>query len=413
MSEQINKSENSFSDDENLKDLETGENTEDVDYALPFDKDGKSRVKNTVVFDDIDDYIFQNPVKVKSGNHYKRKKKHLKKWQKAVLSILLVLVVLVGGLISTLLIMTNMGKNQLLENNSNTIIDVPENIQDENDGKIITYNGRQYKFNENVTSILCMGIDRETLAENTEDYGDNGDADVLFLVSIDTESGKTNLVSISRDTMAEIDTYSTEGNYSGTKNQQICLAYAYGNGKETSCENQVAAVRRMFYNVPINSYFAIDLSAIGQLNDAIGGVTVTSLETFGDFVKDKKVTLYGDMAESYVRYRDTSVLESNNTRMERQKQYIQSFFSQFVYKTKMNMMTPLDLFNTASPYMVTNIDASEVTYLASNFLQKNFSELNMQNVPGELKQGEVYAEYYIDEDKFFEMFLDIFYTPMD
>ena len=38
--------------------------------------------------------------------------------------------------------------------------------------------------------------------------------------------------------------------------------------------------------------------------------------------------------------------------------------------------------------------------------------MEMVTVPGESKKGEVHAEYYIDEEKFYEMFLDIYYTPV-
>ena len=99
--------------------------------------------------------------------------------------------------------------------------------------------------------------------------------------------------------------------------------------------------------------------------------------------------------------------------MERQRVYIESFFKTLAAGTKENLMLPVDLFNAASPYTVTNIDIPKVTYLASNILEKDFSEIEMQNVPGEVVQGEVYAEYHLDQEKFFEMFLNVYYTPVD
>ena len=114
----------------------------------------------------------------------------------------------------------------------------------------------------------------------------------------------------------------------------------------------------------------------------------------------------------FVRRRSTEIIEGNTLRMERQRIYIQEFAKKVIEQTKTDIQTPLNLFNTASPYICTNLDASKITYLAINALQGNISkEIEIKSLEGELKQGETYVEYYLDEDKFFELFLDVFYNP--
>ena len=394
-----------------------GSFTGDVEYALPVEeKDrgfGKSGTKRRgSAKDDLNDYIYMTPVKNSSSHKIEKKKKKL--WLKILIGILIGLIVLILSGIITLFVLINVGKGAMLDANKTAIINVPTYVQQvEQDGKTIVYNGKTYKYNEAITSILFMGIDRDQFADDDENLGTNGDADALMLLTYDTSNGNTDLISISRDTMADIDVYSKDGTYIGIEKQQICLAYAYGDGKETSCTNQVNAVSRLFYNIPISSYLSMDLDAVSVLNDAVGGVTVTSPQTFKEFTKGETVTLYGESAETFVRNRDTSVLDSNNSRMERQRVYIESFFKTLAAGTKENLMLPVDLFNAASPYTVTNIDIPKVTYLASNILEKDFSEIEMQNVPGEVVQGEVYAEYHLDQEKFFEMFLNVYYTPVD
>ena len=54
--------------------------------------------------------------------------------------------------------------------------------------------------------------------------------------------------------------------------------HGYGDGMELSCERSVAAVSRLFYNLPISGYAAINMGAIPALNDAVGGVQVTVLD---------------------------------------------------------------------------------------------------------------------------------------
>ena len=394
-----------------------GSFTGDVEYALPVEeKDrgfGKSGTKRRgSAKDDLNDYIYMTPVKNSSSHKKEKKKKKL--WLKILIGILIGLIVLILSGIITLFVLINVGKGAMLDANKTAIINVPTYVQQvEQDGKTIVYNGKTYKYNEAITSILFMGIDRDQFADDDENLGTNGDADALMLLTYDTSNGNTDLISISRDTMADIDVYSKDGTYIGIEKQQICLAYAYGDGKETSCTNQVNAVSRLFYNIPISSYLSMDLDAVSVLNDAVGGVTVTSPQTFKEFTKGETVTLYGESAETFVRNRDTSILDSNNSRMERQRVYIESFFKTLAAGTKENLMLPVDLFNAASPYTVTNIDIPKVTYLASNILEKDFSEIEMQNVPGEVVQGEVYAEYHLDQEKFFEMFLNVYYTPVD
>lgn len=393
--------------------------TRDEEFALPveekdrgFEKSGTKR--NGSVKDDLNDYIYMTPVKHSSSHSDKKRKKKKKLWLKILIGFLITLIVLILSGIITLFVLINVGKGAMLDANKTAVIDVPTYVQQvEQDGKTIVYNGKTYKYNENITSILFMGIDRDDFSNDNETVGTNGDADALMLLTYDTSNGDTNLISISRDTMADIDVYSKDGTYIGIEKQQLCLAYAYGDGKETSCTNQVNAVSRLFYNIPISSYLSMDLDAVSVLNDAVGGVTVTSPQTFNEFVEGETVTLYGERAEVFVRNRDTSVLDSNNSRMERQRVYIESFFNTVASATKENMMVPVDLFNAASPYTVTNIDVPKVTYLASNILQKDFSEIKMQNVPGEIVQGEVFAEYHLDQEKFYELFLNVYYTVVD
>ena len=357
---------------------------------------------------------------VPKGNIKKRKKsshkgshKHLKRWQKVIIIVLCVLIAIALAAIGTVAVLLNTGKSDMTTKIEDVSLKVPDNIENHENGEHITYKGDRYMYNENLASILFMGVDKRDFETEDDTYGQNGDADALMLLVYDTKTSKSTLVSISRETIADVEAYSTEGKYVGTKKEQICLAYSYGDGKEKSCENEVAAVRRLFYNVPINSYVALDLDGISYMNDAVGGVELTPIETFRNFTEGETVTLWGKDAESYVRYRDTTKLLSNNSRMKRQKQYLNAFFNQLVTSTKADVTTLLDLYNAASPYMMTNVGANKAAYLASEALQNNFNALNMQNVPGEVKMGEKYAEYHIDEDAFFEMFLNIFYVKLD
>lgn len=292
-----------------------------------------------------------------------------------------------------------------------------QDIALEDDGEVIVYNGERYRYNENITSILCMGVDREEWSAGESEP--SGQADMLMLAILDVESGSAELWNISRDSMGEVETYRLDGSYRSTEQMQICLAYAYGDGKETSCQNTVRAVSRLLYGVPIQSYAAIDLEAIRPLNDAVGGVEVTIHE--GDILPDRfvpgtTVLLKGRDVETYVRMRRTELpdepIDSNNNRMARQKQYMMSFIQKALEKTKEDITTPVKLFRllTENDYMVTDLTVSKVSYLATVFGNIRFTEKSFRTVPGEVVDGGKYAEYHVDDDALYEMILETFYV---
>lgn len=327
-------------------------------------KDSKLIKKKKKVYTDVYG-VDSDSIVVKSNttNHYKkhRSKSHhhhskhrkMKTWKKVLLSIgctLLGLIILTVGTVAYLIYQ---GGNELF--NTDIHVTAPHGIETEENGKYVVYNGETYQFNEKVTNVLCIGVDKRNLDENNNSKvkASGGQADVLMLVSIDTSNGKITLFNISRDSMVDVTMYSAGGAYAGTEKQQICLSYSYGDGKESSCENTVNSVQRLFYNIPINTYFSLNLDGISALNDSVGGVDVVSPETIGEFVEGESYHLVGQQAESFVRTRDTSKTDSNNMRMQRQKVYIQSFMNTVLQQTKEDLTTPIDLFNASAPYSCT------------------------------------------------------------
>lgn len=294
-----------------------------------------------------------------------------------------------------------------------------EDIIVEEEGEFITYKGEKYRYNENITSILCMGIDDEKSEAEEVQIGSSGQADMLMLAILDTEDGEVNLWNISRDSMTEVDIYNVDGEYVKTETMQACLAYAYGDGKESSCENTVRAVSRLLYGMPIQSYAVLNLDAIRPLNDAVGGVEVTIRE--GDILPDRfkagtTVLLQGDDVETYVRSRRTErpdePIDSNNNRMARQRQYMMNFIQKALQMTREDITTPAKLFRIAleNDNMITDLNIPKVAYLTNVFSKVNFTEESFQTVPGEVVAGEAYAEYHVDDEALYQMILDTFYV---
>ena len=233
------------------------------------------------------------------------------------------------------------------------------------------------------------------------------------MLCIDNKNKKYTVLSINRDSMADVDVYYPNGDYSGIQKMQLCLSYAYGDGKKKSCKNTVKAVSRLLYNIPINSYFSINKACIPLLNDIIGGVEVPLYDNNGNLT-GKTDYLEGEEAYNYIHYRDTSKLDSNLVRMKRQTSYIKAFASKAIAATKENLSTPLDMFETISLYSTTNLNASKITYLTTNaFSDRNDIKIDFKSIPGKVSKGEGgYAEFNVDNNKLLEMIIDVFYEKI-
>ena len=341
-------------------------------------------------------------------HHHRRR---MRRWQKIAIGILAAILSIIVIAIATLVIMVNLGKGQLTDKTGFNI-DVPKSATSADGGNTITYKGVNYQYNDNITSILCMGIDKDSLSTIDGQVGTGGDADSIFVLTLDLSNGRMKLINISRDTMTDIGIYSPSGGYIGEKNAQICLAYAYGDGKHTSCHNELVSVRRLLYNVPINNYLALDIQGIAPINDSVGGVSVVSPETIAEFKRGVKYNLKGGLATSFVRSRNHSTPEANSMRMQRQKLYLESFGANVMNLMTSDLSTPMNVYNTASPFICTNVELSEVSYLAVNAIQGKMGAMEIVNVPGKAKMGKKYAEFTVDEKKLFELFLDVYYIPV-
>jgi LCP family protein required for cell wall assembly len=356
-------------------------------------------------------------------NDRKAKAKHLKTKSKAKKILLIVLIVLISLVLvaaASFFVLREIGRRSLLGYDDVVITPSDVEIIADETGKNVTYNGHTYVFNEDVTSILCMGVDRKEFSDEATVPGASGQADALFLFAMDTKTGKSTVIAVSRDSMVDIDLYSAEGAYIGTEKNQLCLAYSYGDGRKGSCENTLSAVSRLMYGIPINSYVAIDFEAVGVVNDKIGGVEITSDYDIklsdGSMIKSgQTVTLKGEDAITYLRARDKSVLESNNDRVKRQQKYLKSFANKIVSATKSDITVPVKLYNSASEYMVSNIGVPEITYFTSCLMSGGYSSnIDFRSIPGTVAAGEDgKAEFTPDGTAMYELILEVFYTQIN
>lgn len=284
----------------------------------------------------------------------------------------------------------------------------------------VEYQGKSYRRNTYIKAILCMGIDRPGSLEETRTAGFGGQADGIFLVAQDTARDRIKVLVIPRDTMTEITLTDLSGNELGSSIQHLTLAYAYGDGREKSCRYMTEAVSRLLGGMSIDGYMAVSMSVLPLANDKVGGVTVT-IEEPGlkqadpVFVQGQTVTLRGEQAEKYVRYRDMGRAQSALVRMERQKTYIKGFLDAARNKSRLDDSLIPDLMKEIEPYMVTDMTKDRYLDMALDFLGGNqdFTDADMVTLPGTAVETVIYDEYHPNQEEIMEIVLDWFYRPRE
>lgn len=374
------------------------ESEDDVDFVVPDDNP--------------DHYVQlqQNP---------KPKKKS--KAKKIIITILCVILALIVAAGSTFFIMREIGRSKM-HNYDKIEINAPDKDESGNaidtldaTGRVIKYNGVSYAFNENIASIVFIGTDEGTTRVNKSQMGD-----AIYALAIDTKSGDIKILGISRDTLSDVDVYSEEGKFIDTEKLQMAYAYAYSSDAVTGGQNTLTSISRLFYGLPLNDYFAINLDALTTLNDAIGGVTLTSSMTFVSpedgrtIYEGQTVTLHGEEAERYVRSRDTSQLESNNDRMQRQQEYIKAFITSIFPAAKKDISVVSNLYSAIKENSDTTLDLTKITYLASTALShmNKASDIEYINLKGKISLKGENAQLKVSNEDAIKTMLDIFYTPI-
>lgn len=286
------------------------------------------------------------------------------------------------------------------------------------EGQILV-DGEIYEYNEDIMTFLCLGVDSRKGISDEKTPGEAGQADAILLAVVNPHTESIQVIAVNRDTMTDIELYDTAGGYIGTEEKQLALQYAYGDGKDESCQLMEQAVSRLFYGIPIHGYGALDMESIATLNDSVGGVEVTVLEDMTwavpSWTKGTKLNLKGSDALLYIRERDdlSEELGSNIDRIERQKQYLTLYIQKLKTKIKEDVTFPLTLYGDIEDHMVTSLTVDEITYLASTLLGYEFSTDNIINISGTSGMGEVNEEFHVDDEALRDVVIDVFYEKVE
>lgn len=274
---------------------------------------------------------------------------------------------------------------------------------------LIRYDGKIYKYNDNLQNYLFMGIDNDSIAQQATDGISGGQSDAMFLLVLDEAKRDVKIIAINRNTMVPVDVYDREGNFLVQMDLQICLQHGYGDGMKLSCMRAVEAVDRLLRDVPISGYMSLNMGGLPAVNDAIGGVEITPIESVkrGDIVikKGEAVNLTGEQAYAYLRTRDVDKFASANDRLARQEQYIIAFIS----KLMQNPGLGNKIYEAGQDYIVASIDLPKLINSAKDM---TFDENSLYTITGETQFKDEFEQYYVDETELIKLILTVFYEEV-
>lgn len=273
----------------------------------------------------------------------------------------------------------------------------------------LTYDGQEYPMKAHLQTVLLIGTDAleayEEKTEGVKPFYNYHQADFLTLVVLDTDNNTAEILQLNRDTMTDVPWLDVLGEYGGTEFKQLCLAYNYGDGGMKSCKNTVSAVSGLLFDAPIDHYIQIPMTAIGALNDVVGGVPVTIEEDMTAidpaFTEGAAVWLDGVQAEKFVRARMALENDTNLARMKRQRQYLDSFQKRAREAFNSDSEFMVKLLEKLSEFLQSDLTAQQLSDLVTRLDKSEISPIRYAE--GELKLGEQYYEFYPTEASLWAM----------
>ena len=279
----------------------------------------------------------------------------------------------------------------------------------------IEHNGEWYKLRKDVQTVLLIGTDSLQEAETDPDlelFYNYDQADFLALVIFDDAKQTCTFIQINRDTMCSVPWLTVNGMLGGEDIEQIALAHTYGTGGEDSCENTCHAVENLLFGLPVTSYACVTMDAVPIMNDMVGGVTITLEEDLTDldpsYTEGSRITLQGDAALSFVRARMSVGDGLNLSRMGRQRQYIAAFIDQFRASAGKDDALLVRIVEKLDKKLVLNLGMNQIRALSEKI--RDYEILPPVVPKGENREGEMFMEYYVDEEALWETVREIFCT---
>ena len=270
-------------------------------------------------------------------------------------------------------------------------------------------------FMKNRVNILILGWDEspERNEEGSDVYRDetnNFRSDVIMLLTVNFKTGRVDLISIPRDTLAAI--YTDAGKpYSDTAHFKINAAFAKGgsvNGDGFAWAMQT--VGRLFGGIPIQYYAGVNMEGLKAVVDAMGGVDYdvdVRIELNGRVLEKGYQHLNGQQVLDYCRARKG--ISTDIGRTDRQQRMLFAIFDQL--KSRDQLGNFLTIYNSVKGYIYTNLNTEQIATMASFAMGLEMDDLHRKTLEGEYVSSTPYSGasfYCLHNDKLIALLEKVF-----
>lgn len=228
-------------------------------------------------------------------------------------------------------------------------------------------------------SILIVGVD--------ERDGDSGRTDSMLVVTINPDTKSTKILSIPRDTRAELVDNDDPDN---SRIDKMNHAYAFG-----GIEMTISTVEH-FLNIPIDYYTEVSMEGFRDIVDAVGGIDVDNKYAFeldGVSLDEGEQHLNGEEALMYARMRKQDP-RGDFGRQERQREVISKVIDK---GASLSTITKYDdILQALENNIKTNLKLSEIIGIQSKYKSaaQTIDKLEIQGEGATLDKW-----YFIVEDE--------------
>lgn len=288
----------------------------------------------------------------------------------------------------------------------------------------VAYDGKVYEYRENMLNFLLLGIDQDGKLSSETKLSDwnAGQADTIFLVSLNLDDRTISVIGIPRNSMVDVEVFNDKEERIDTIHDQICLQYAYAGGGELGLKKMKESVSMLFGGLPIHGACAVSFDAVSVVTDRLGGIEVVvpdDMRTYeSSYVQGSTQMLTAKNVEGYLRYRDSYALGAPTVRLTRQKEFIKTAAERIIEAIKVRPAFVSDIYDTLKPYMNTDITLDKAVYAGAKAIECRISEQMFYQLSGEDKADYIegtedfYNDYYLDESELNRIMIEAFYKEV-
>ena len=259
-------------------------------------------------------------------------------------------------------------------------------------------------FMKDRVNILVAGIDYTEEREGREDFR----TDTMMLFSVNFSTGKVDILSIPRDSYADIAFTTSRWKINGA-----WMSAGGFEGKGFDCMMQT--VGTTLGGIPVNYYLAVQMQAVKDIVDALGGIYYDvdyEINLDETHLKPGYQLLNGQDVLNYCRERKDITSGTDIDRIDRQQRLLLAVFSQL--KSSNALPKIPEIYNTLKSEIYTNLNLEQIAALVFFSLDLNpDTDLNRYALKGKFLHAYNALYYVLDHTYTQEVVKKIFGVDAD